>query len=162
MVEIMAKGHITSSQMGFGVSGVGASGALIVGLVGKGTHLKTNGLFIASVVVFIAGLLWLGATGAHAAYVWLMAKQKKKGGRYTPPNNQPATRRATSSQPAPPGSGIVIRDSDDIRIEGLTYIGPGNAVDAANSTNVTAKNIQHFSTGRDKPRAKDEKKTRED
>lgn len=148
-------------------------GSIAVSLIAAGLA----GLGVPRVVwvfVLAAGI----CLGIYTVLQLVMAKRKKNGGRTTPSkkslgqvnakkieqgdsstiigqqNNYPPQ---TPAPPAPPGSGVVIRDCEDVTIDDLYYEGRGNAVDAANSTNVTARNIRHFSTKRE-GRAKEEEK----
>ena len=159
----MAKGHITSSQMGFGVSGVGASGALIVGLVVRSSKLAGNIWFIASVVVFCVGLLWLGATGAHALYV---ARKKRtvpvvepsRGGVFAKEliNKETGqiigldvtTDRTENSGiiakefPPPPLPVLDLTDSHDITFSGITFEAKGTVLKTDNSYNISMQDVQ--------------------
>ena len=142
----------------YSIGGVttGVGGAIFAGwyiaVNSAGPH---RGMLAAPTYVALAFfVIGSGIVAATMRGLLPMAKRKKKkSGRVTPPKDRPGSRAMiphTPAAPAPPGSGVVIRDSDQILIDGLTYVGPGNAVDAANSTNVTAKNIRHYPT---KPQA---------
>lgn len=154
--------HVTSSQMGFGVCGVGASGALIVGLAVH-KSLGSNPLFIASVVVFILGLLWVISTAIHAIHA---ATNSPKTSELSPTptrssinakkfvnsptgavhgvdiNSDDLENSGVISEypPAPPGSGFVFRGSHDISIANINFDVQGNAIDAAGSERISVSN----------------------
>ena len=72
----MAYSHKTSSEVGFGVAGVGASGVLVTDLWLNGKNLSANDFFMAFVALFAAGLIILGVTGVYAAYVGVTRKKE--------------------------------------------------------------------------------------
>ena len=99
----MAAGHVTSSQVGFGVTAVGGVFATIVGVAApSGSDLANNNLFLASVALALAGLAWLICTGFHAGFVWFRDRDR-------PP------------QPPVPKSPVVHAKS----VPGRTYIKTG-------------------------------------
>jgi hypothetical protein len=125
----MTDGHITSSQVGFGVTAVGGVFATIVGIAAPaGSDLASNNLFLAAVALALLGAAWLIGTGAHAAYAHTVSKgrnQRRKSRRSeptepeAPPKPPTGIRDIAIVQTSDDAMGAIVLDGEDAFVENV-------------------------------------------